>query len=419
MSIFTNPILPHDPQGLNRLNANFQYLNDKTSALQQPPYVVSSQATMLALSDAVIGNISIRTDITGESNQFMLTALPASTLANWMQLPMAVSPVNSVNGQTGNVVLDSGDILDSGTGQNISQSISQSAGKANVSLLQANRMYPGEDLAVKFAAEIAAPAFNGNVWAWIQARIRSGNYFGINVGDFITFTAAGNTIRAEIAGINTYTRYGSPEVPNHIDFISRDLWPETIQWNLANFNNGTTVSPSPWLASNVYAWLNSLSMQVPTSAAATPEMQTVNYTTTGVLDKLPAALRAVMVQKIALLPRRFTAGSLLVDDNLWDLREVGLLWLPSEMEVYGTGMWGSNLSPNQGRDTGGFVHYPIFATNMKRVKGAGDGGPRSGWWLGSVRGGISIGACSVNSIGFANAWDASAAAWVPLCFRIA
>ena len=407
-------IQPGDPQGLNRLNSNLQYLQDKTNGLQQPPFVVASQSAMLAL-DAAVGNIAIRTDITGESNQFMLTALPASTIGNWMQLPMAVSPVNSVNGQTGNVVLDASHILDPGTGQNIAQS----AGEANVAVLQTDRIYPGADLTVKFSAAIAAAPFNGNVWAWIRARIQSGNYTGIHVGDFIPFTAAGNTIRAEIAGINTYTRYGSPEVGNHIDFISRDCWPETVQWNLVNFNNGTVVSPNPWLASNVYAWLNSLSMQVPNSAAATPTMQTVNYTTTGVLDKLPQALRDVIVQKRIVLERRFTTGQLLIDSNAGDWANAGLLWLPSEIEVYGTDMWGTNLSPNQGWAGYGYQQYPIFATNMKRVKGAGDGGPRSNWWLCSVGGGTSALACIVGSDGVAYSWSASGANRAPLCFRIA
>ena len=217
--------------------------------------------------------------------------------------------------------------------------------------------------------------------------------------------------------------YGSPlprvHRPNHIDFISRDLWPDTVQYNLANFNNGTTVSPNPWLASNLFAWLNSLNMQVPNTAAATPGMATVNYTTTGVWDKLPAQLQAVIVQKVALLSRRFTAGQLLIDDNSWDWREIGRLWVPSEMEVYGANAWGTNLSPNQGWSVGGHVQYPIFANNMKRVKGAGDGGARSGWWLLSVRGGNSTTACPVSSYGHAHSRDASHALRAPLCFRIA
>ena len=331
MAEFTNPILSGDPQGLDRLNSNFAYLQEKLV-----------------------------------------------------------------------------DVAESGA-----------------AVLQGNRLYVGVDLSVKFATEITAAPFGGNVWAWIRARIRAGNYAGINIGDYIPFTANGNLIRAEVAGINTYTRYGWPaenEVPNHIDFISRDLWPDTIQWNLANFNNGTTVSTTPWLASNIYAWLNSLAMQVPNTAVANPGMANVDYTTTGVLDKLPAALRAVIIQKTALLPRRHTAGQLLTDDNSWDWREMGLLWLPSEIEVYGCGMFGSSVNTatgSQGVAQGGFVHYPIFAENMKRVKGAGDGGSRAHWWLCSVRCGTSTNACHVDTNGSANTWHASGALRAPLCFRIA
>ena len=277
-----------------------------------------------------------------------------------------------------------------------------------------NRIYEGVDLTEKFAGEIA-----GDSWAWIQSRIRAGNYNGVNVGDFIPFTAAGNTLLAEVAGINTYTRYGDQEVGNHIDFISRDCWPETMGMNRVNYNNGTTASPSPWLASDLHARLNSLQASVPNSEAANPAMLAVDYRTTGLFNQLPAALRAVIVQKRALLPTRFTAGALLTDDNSWAWQNAGLLWLPSEMEVYGANMWG-NLNPvNPGFNVGGFVQYPIFANNMKRVKGAGHGGARATWWLLSARGGASTHFASVTSGGIAYSIGASTALRVPVCFRVA
>jgi len=139
--------------------------------------------------------------------------------------------------------------------------------------------------------------------------------------------------------------------------------------------------------------------------------------TTGILPQLPAELRNVIVQKRSLMPRRYSAGVLLIDDNSWDWRDSGALWLPSEMEVYGAGVWGSNLSPNQGFSTNGFVQYPIFVGNMKRVKGTG-GGAHSGWWLLSVRGGSSTRACRIHYGGHAGTWDASNADYIPLCFRI-
>ena len=409
MALPTYPIPVNDPQGLNHLNSNFDYLEQKTNALIKPPYVASSQAEMLAL-DAEPGNTCVRTDI-GET--FILTASPASTLANWLQMPSAQNLVQSVNGQIGAVVLDGSNIQDPATERTVSDIITENTQAVTI----ADRIYPGVDLSAKFTAEIAEFP---TVWAWMKSRIQSGNFTGIHVGDYIPFTAGGNAIKAEVAGIDTYYRYGDVAVDHHIDFISRDCWPETHVWNRANYNNGTTVSPNPWLASELFAWMNAVQMNVPSAATANPAMISANYTTNGLLTKLPVPLQDVIVQKRILLPRRYTAGSLLVEDNAWDWADMGKLWIPSEVEVYGHTVWGSNASPNQGYASGGYVQYPIFAQNMKRIKGAGDGGERSHWWLSSVRGGNSTHAAGVNNIG--NASDASASntsVRVPLCFRIA
>lgn len=290
------------------------------------------------------------------------------------------------------------------------------AGKAAFAAEQiANRRYPGVDLTVKFAGEIG----NTNVWTWIKQRIDAAEmdgYEGLNIHDHIPFVAGGNVIKAEIGGIDTYYNYGDTAVPHHIDFISRDCWPDTHVFNKVNYNNGTSVSPSPWLASDLYAWLNSLAMQVPNATTADPTMVAVDYSATGVYDKLPAELKAVIVQKRALLPSRYTAGSLLTDDNSWAWADMGKLWIPSEIEVYGCEHWGSK----NGYSSGGFQQYLIFATNMKRVKGAGDGGARAYWWLLSAHGGNSTHFAYVNNGGYGSYYSASyTTIRAPLCFRIA
>jgi hypothetical protein len=72
-------------------------------------YVVTSQTAMLALSNAVVGSIAIRTD---NSKNYVLSGLPASTLANWLELLMPVS-VSSVNGHTeSNITLTTTDIAE-------------------------------------------------------------------------------------------------------------------------------------------------------------------------------------------------------------------------------------------------------------------------------------------------------------------
>ena len=78
---------------------------------------VDSEAEMLAITHTCTDNncvIAIRNDYTGALGtypMYALTALPATTLANWKGVNVAVS-VNSVNGQTGNVVLCTDDVAE-------------------------------------------------------------------------------------------------------------------------------------------------------------------------------------------------------------------------------------------------------------------------------------------------------------------
>jgi len=276
----------------------------------------------------------------------------------------------------------------------------------------------GNNLEDRFDGEIS---HFSSAWEWIQDRIQSGNFKGIQpFGDYIQFTDADSNIFVmEIAGIDTYYRYGDTLVPHHIDFISLNCHPTPRQFNKADYNNGTSVSPNPWLASDLYAWLNSLSMSVPNSAAANPALTTVNYSATGVYNKLPAELKAVIVEKRVMLPRRYSAGNLLIDDNGWDWRNAGKLWIPSEVEVNGAPVWGSNTAPNNGNE-GGFMQYPIFANKMKRVKGGVNSGSRFSWWLLSTRGSISSAFSYVASYGHITSQVATHSTInFPICFRIA
>jgi len=287
-------------------------------------------------------------------------------------------------------------------------------------LLDASRIYPGVNLTTRFQAEIAAAPHNGNPWAWIQARIRANNFSGILPGDFIPLVINGNTYNMEVAGINTYLNYGSVVVPRHIDMISRELFPDPIQWNLANYNNGLAAQTTPYLASHVNLFLNSLQGEIPSGATANPPTTVFDYRVTGLLSQIPAEARAVMLDKNALMETRHTAGVLLTENNSWAWRQMGLLWLPSEIEVYGTRQWGSNNSPNMALGSGGYQQYPIFATNMKRIKNIVGTSTRASWWLVSARGGSSTVAAVVGSLG--NAYSATATHTgirVPVCFRIA
>lgn len=69
-------------------------------------FVVASQAAMLALSTATVGNLASRTD---NSKTFVLASLPPSTLGNWIEIT-AAGAVTSVAGKTGVVSLVKADV---------------------------------------------------------------------------------------------------------------------------------------------------------------------------------------------------------------------------------------------------------------------------------------------------------------------
>jgi hypothetical protein len=69
--------------------------------------VVGSDAAMTALSNATVGSIAVRTDV---SKNYVLSALPASTLGNWIELLTPGAPVQTVNGYIGTVNLTKTDL---------------------------------------------------------------------------------------------------------------------------------------------------------------------------------------------------------------------------------------------------------------------------------------------------------------------
>ena len=249
----------------------------------------------------------------------------------------------------------------------------------------------GQNLTVKFADEIKGYS---DEWAWAKARRNAGNYAGMHVNDYIPITCSnGYVLKAQIAGINTYTGY---------------------VMNKVNYNNGNANSPSPFLASDLNYWLNSMSGTVPNSTSDPSVTTEVDYTTDGVLYYLPDKLKNQIITKRILLPSRYTAGSVLTADNSWAWQSTGKLWIPSEVEVYGAPCWG-----NSGYGMGGFVQYPLFACNMNRAKLRCSSKDRYTWWLLSARSGNSTHFAGVANYGSANSISATnAGIAAPVCFRI-
>lgn len=271
--------------------------------------------------------------------------------------------------------------------------------------------YPGCDLTQLHAAEIANYA---SPWAWIKQHIKDQNFAQIHVGDWIPFTTSnGVTMKAQVAGIDTYCRYGDSAVGHHIDFISKTLWPTSFKMNLVNFNNGVSDDKkSPWLSSNGYLFLNSLAGEVPNEAKVGGAMEAVDYTAGGIYYYLPDALKAVIVEKRLYIPTRYSASGLQSNDNAGEWNNVGKLWLPTEYEIMGASVWGGTQYSTMGQ-----VQYPIFANSMNRLKGTSETG-RNAWWTMTAGAGSTTLFVYETTNGYVNNGTASSAYYAPACFRI-
>ncbi len=73
-------------------------------------FVVASQSEQVALT-AQVGDVAVRTDL---NKTFILRVEPATTFSNWTEILNPAAPVQTVNGQTGTVVLGTNDIAETG-----------------------------------------------------------------------------------------------------------------------------------------------------------------------------------------------------------------------------------------------------------------------------------------------------------------
>ena len=132
-------------------------------SIQLPPVtlsstsVVASDAAMIALSSATVGSIAIRTDV---NKNYVLTALPASTLGNWIQLLTPAAPVQAVNGYTGSVNLTKTDLGLSEVNNTTDLNKPISTATQNELNLKANKTDVDAALANKISTADATAALN-------------------------------------------------------------------------------------------------------------------------------------------------------------------------------------------------------------------------------------------------------------------
>lgn len=238
-------------------------------------------------------------------------------------------------------------------------------------------------------------------WESLRTRIVAGNLDRIHIGDWkqITLTT-GEKVVMEVAGIDQYFRCGTTPNGHHVDFISRDCLQGHKQFNATGTNNGTESESTPWRASALFTTLNET-----------------------VFDTLPSDLKPYILAKKASVETRYSASGALTKSSGLVWSSLGKLWLPTEVEVFGTTHWSQ---PGFGSGGSGCnKQYPIFMGNARHlIKRNGSEGHANwnegqvSWWLCSAVSGNAAKICTVGSAGTANPLSASGAVCVPLCFRI-
>ena len=293
---------------------------------------------------------------------------------------------------------------------------------------QSDRLYNGVDLSVKFANEIA---LHNNIYEWLENRKNTGNFKGIHVGDFFyvpinagtvnSVQINANNIRCRIVGINTYKQCGDQVVGNMF-YIDSDHCFGPFMWNPEANNNGTSNNPNPFKASMAYAVLNGVNNYDATSGYNKIK-HGANCANAGILQLLPAELRAVMKTKRNILDKRYSSSGLITGSTDWGWDDEPLLTLRNEVEIYGAqfkgntcqtaGWWNpeNNLS----------IQFPWYANNCEhRIKYvAGSNTSRCHWWLSSVASYNTSYVCHVNGSGLASSNSATyTGVYLPLCFCI-
>ena len=251
--------------------------------------------------------------------------------------------------------------------------------------------YGGQNIATILAGEIGS----GSVYDALHKRIAAANFAGLRVGDYLdvplvsaSAVAAQQSVRFLLAHIDPYLYCGDNSKGHHIAFIAsapvavaktvtgvaNDSY---LMWNTANTNQGTADVKNPYLNSNLKAWEKLFEAC------------------------LPEGLTKYLLTQRVLLEERYSASGALSDSNSWSWQDIGKVWSPSEMEVYGCPVWGT-----KGYSVGFDCQFDLFRDTAHRLNGT-----RCTWWLRSVMGGSSSYVCYVSCSGHAHCYSATNA-WV-------
>lgn len=285
-------------------------------------------------------------------------------------------------------------------------------GKAGSSLLLAERAHNvanglgyatrdyvklGRCIETTFASEVSFTS----VPEWLAQRIAAadeGGYDDLDVGDYTTI-ALGNTggtkLIHQIGGFDHYTGVGDGTLvnPHMITMVPAELYPDPIQFNPTNNNNGSAAEKQPFRASALFQWLN-----------------------TTYKGYLPKEWRDHLLNVRLYQSIRYASSGGLTADNGGEWNYEGEIWVPDEIEVWGsvrlgTPHNGSTLIANTSRQ------LPIFENGRTVIRCYN--GNRGAWWERTASAGTATHVCYVSYGGNATSTYASNTALRTLpCFHM-
>lgn len=230
----------------------------------------------------------------------------------------------------------------------------------------------GNNLEEVFNGQFGSGTNYANIWALLKAKINSGDYSQIRVGDYVTLKYNNIEYNATVAGINFYTGMRQPTltgsvvryIKKHIDFICDRLWEGYANDGLKgkqkisqstydrnpNWPKGSSgISPSDyseyldrWTNSYLYGFLNKAKYWYITSGNM--NLNSENFTTgNSPLELL--GLKNIVSDKYGYIDKYDNTGTYWIN--------FGKLWLPTELEITGQTIFGAESSCCSGQ-------YPLF-----------------------------------------------------------
>ena len=243
----------------------------------------------------------------------------------------------------------------------------------------------GRAISEVFASEIGST----NIYTWLKQRASAGNFAGMLIGDYVDVAVSqgtnvpAQTLRYQIAHFDPYYQCGDTPKGHHIAFVptapasvqgSKAVNGSYLPWRASGNNNGSSDEKHPYLLSTLHDWeINDF------------------------LPALPTELRNAIMSQRVLLEERYSSSEALTESSGYSWADLGKIWSPSEMEVYGCPVWGT-----KGYSVGFDCKFALFTDTASWINGN-----RVNRWLRSVAGGSSSSACCVSYYGYANSHSVS------------